>query len=65
MIMKAMLVCLFLIAPALVLAGLDMDAFVPANLLARDELTELYSRDSEKLPGPIAFGHKYMTGIET
>lgn len=53
---------LFVFAPALAFAGLDFDGFVP-EMMARDELTELYSRDSEKLPGPLAFGHKHMTGI--
>uniref|UniRef100_A0A914V6I6 Uncharacterized protein n=1 Tax=Plectus sambesii TaxID=2011161 RepID=A0A914V6I6_9BILA len=55
------MVCLLLVAPALALASLDMDAFSP-DLFAKDELTELYARDSEKVGGPIAFGHKFMTG---
>lgn len=32
------------------------------GLSSGDELIGLMARDSEAIPGPIAFGHKYMTG---
>lgn len=62
--MNPTIVCLLLVAPALALAGLAMDGMVP-ELFARDELTELYERDSEKMPGPLSYGPKYMSGIES
>lgn len=40
--------------------ALDFD--LAPDLLRKDELTELYTRNSEPVPGPIAFGHKYISG---
>jgi len=34
----------------------------PAGMFPDSEFIDLISRDAESFPGPIAFGHKYITG---
>lgn len=36
---------------------------LPPQFFNDNDLTELYARDIEPIPGPISFGHKYMTGM--
>uniref|UniRef100_A0A914UU43 Neuroendocrine protein 7B2 n=1 Tax=Plectus sambesii TaxID=2011161 RepID=A0A914UU43_9BILA len=45
---------------AVALGKLPLD--LPPQFFNDNDLTELYARDVEPNPGPIAFGHKYMTG---
>ena len=43
-------------------ANLDF-GFPPPQLLTDDQMQHLYARDIEAQPEPLAFGHKFMTGL--
>jgi len=54
---RFILVC---ILPAIALGKMQLD--LPPQFFNDNDLTELYARDVEPIPGPLSFGHKYMTG---
>jgi hypothetical protein len=51
---------LMCILPAIALAKMPLD--LPPQFFNDNDLTELYTRDVEPIPGPLSFGHKFMTG---